>query len=147
MESEENTAINEARIRQVLYDWAKAVRAKDLNALMSFYAPEIVSYDMIPPLRYEGGEAYRKSWEAGFEMCRTFEMEIRDLNISASDDVAFSFSLNHMTGTDNNGEKFDVWVRWTTCFRRINGRWLIVHEHISVPLDMESGMALQDLTP
>jgi hypothetical protein len=26
-------------------------------------------------------------------------------------------------------------VRWTACFRRIDGTWLVVHDHVSVPID------------
>ena len=33
----------------------------------------------------------------------------------------------------------DLWLRWTACFRRIDGVWLIVHDHVSVPADLEHG--------
>ena len=46
-----------------------------------------------------------------------------------------------------NGQKTDLWLRWTACFRRINGEWLITHEQVSVPIDLESGKALLDLEP
>ena len=36
----------------------------------------------------------------------------------------------------------DLWLRWTACFRRIHGVWLIVHDHVSVPADLEHGAAL-----
>jgi ketosteroid isomerase-like protein len=39
------------------------------------------------------------------------------------------------------------WVRSTTCFRKIDGRWLIAHDQVSVPLDLESGRALLNLEP
>jgi ketosteroid isomerase-like protein len=46
-----------------------------------------------------------------------------------------------------SGNDTDSWLRWTTCFRKIEGHWLIVHEQISVPIDMESGRAMLDLEP
>jgi ketosteroid isomerase-like protein len=46
-----------------------------------------------------------------------------------------------------NGQKSDFWLRWTACYRKANGKWLITHEHVSVPVDMESGKALLDLKP
>jgi ketosteroid isomerase-like protein len=45
------------------------------------------------------------------------------------------------------GEKSEVWVRATECYRKINGHWLAVHDHISVPADMETGKAALDLKP
>jgi ketosteroid isomerase-like protein len=38
-------------------------------------------------------------------------------------------------------------MRGTVGYRRTGGRWLIVHEHYSVPFDPESGKALLRLEP
>ena len=46
--------MSEALIRQCVEDLAKAIRAKDIDGVMSFYAPNIVSFDFGPPLRYAG---------------------------------------------------------------------------------------------
>ncbi len=40
-----------------------------------------------------------------------------------------------------------MWVRATLGCRRIDGRWLITHDHESVPFDPASGQALTDLAP
>jgi hypothetical protein len=37
------------------------------------------------------------------------------------------------------GSKFNFTVRVTDCYRKINGKWLITLEHISVPVDMNTG--------
>ena len=46
-----------------------------------------------------------------------------------------------------NSQKSDRWLRWTACYRKTNGKWLIVHEHVSIPADMRSGEAVLDLKP
>ncbi len=141
-------AVEDVQIRRVLERWEQAMRDKDVAGIMGCYGPEIVAFDMIAPLRFVGKEAYRKNWEMGFEMCQdSGEFETRDLSISAGPETAFSHRLCRMSGTTKEGEPFDCWTRWTTCFRKINGQWLITHEHISVPFDMESGKALMDLKP
>jgi len=139
--------LEEVQIKQLIGNWTKAVRAKDIKGVMACYAPGIVSFDMIPPLQFTGTEEYRENWEQGFTMCNMFDIEFRDMTITAGEEVGYCHRLNRMTGTMNDGTKFDTWVRWTACFRKINGKWLITHEHISVPMDMESGKALQDLKP
>jgi len=63
------------------------------------------------------------------------------------DEVAFGYSLNRLSGTLKNGNRSGFWVRATFCFRKIGGNWLIAHDHVSVPLDVESGRALLDLEP
>jgi PhnB protein len=54
-----------------------------------------------------------------------------------------------MSGTKTDGEKVDMWLRATLCFRKIGGhQWKIVHEHESVPFYMDgSYKAAVDLTP
>jgi ketosteroid isomerase-like protein len=47
--------------------------------------------------------------------------------------VAFSHGLARVSGSLKIGET-DYWVRRTTRFRKIDGKWLIIHEHISLPV-------------
>jgi ketosteroid isomerase-like protein len=73
--------------------------------------------------------------------------EIRDLDVTTDGDLAFVHSVNHVKGTLASGHTTDLWLRWTACLRRIDGEWRIVHDHVSVPADLEHGQALLNLTP
>jgi ketosteroid isomerase-like protein len=116
---------------------------------MSHYAPDILMFDLAPPLQYVGEDAYRKNWEEWFATWQgRIGYEIRDLRITAGEGVAFRHSLNRITGTRTDAEETDVWVRATACYRKVNGKWLITHEHFSVPFYMDgSGRAAVDLKP
>jgi len=143
-------ANNEAEVRQLLDRWAKAFHAKDLNGIMSIYEPgqALVSYDIVPPLQYTGFEAYKKDYREFLDQFQgPIDVEYRDLNIIAGDTVAFSRGLERMTGTLKNGQKFDAWVRFTEGYRRTSGHWLAIHDHISVPVDLDTGKAALDLKP
>ena len=39
----------------------------NIPAIMSIYAPDVVAYDMTPPLRFRGIDAYRKDYEDYFD--------------------------------------------------------------------------------
>jgi uncharacterized protein (TIGR02246 family) len=138
----------ESGIRQLIDGFQRAIRAKDLDGVLSVYAPDIVSFDLVPPMQHVGIAAYRRPWEETFA---SFEgrigYEVSDLHITATDEVAFSHSLNRMSGTTKNGQTISMWVRWTACLRKLDGRWLVTHEQVSVPIDLESGRALLDLEP
>jgi ketosteroid isomerase-like protein len=113
----------------------KRFAAKTLTQVMSVFAPEVVSFDLGPPLQHGGGKTFMKHWQELFESYQSpIEYEVRDLGIIAGDDVAFSHSLNRIRGTMKNGQKTDRWLRWTACYRKTNGKWLIVHEQVSVRL-------------
>ena len=126
----------------------KAVRAKDIDGVMSLYATNNVSFDLDPPLRYAGADNKRRAWQEFFA-ARTGSIayEVREFNVTAHGELAFAHSLNHVSGTPASGRTNDLWVRWTACFRRIDGVWLVVHDHVSVPADLEHGQAVLNLTP
>ncbi len=148
MAVEETKKNDEAEIKRVIEGGVAAVRDKNIEGVMSFYAPEVVSFDIVPPLQYVGAEAFRKVWEEVFFVYQgPIDYEIHDLSITVGDDVAFTHSLNRISGTMITGQKTDLWLRWTGCFRKINGKWLIVHHQNSVPVDLQTGRAVLDLKP
>ena len=138
----------EALIRQRIEDVAKALNAKDIDGVMSIYAPHIVSFDIVPPLRYVGADNKRRAWQEAFTTYTgPFAYELHELNVTTEGELAFVHSLNHLNATLASGQITDMWLRWTACFRRIDGVWLVVHDHASVPADLEHGHAVLNLTP
>lgn len=138
----------EAHIRRRVEDLARALNAKDIDGVMSLYAPDLVSFDIVPPLRYVGADNKRRAWQEAFAAwAGPFAYEVNDLNVAAHGELAFVHSLNHVNATLASGHVADLWLRWTACFRRIDGVWLVVHDHASVPADLEHGHAVLDLTP
>ena len=144
------TTINmdEALIRQRVTTLVAAIRAKDLDGIASVYAPDIVSFDIVPPLRYAGLGRKRRAWQEAFgAYTGSISYEVRELEVTTDGELAFVHSLNCVSGTLANGRASDMWLRWTACFRRVDGVWLIVHDHASVPADLEDGQALVRLKP
>lgn len=141
---------SEAEIRDLYDRWAKAFRMHDLDGIMSVYAlgDAVLAYDIAPPLQYRGSDAYRKDYEEFLaQYDGPIEIEYREMRIVAGNDVAFIHALERMSGTLRNGQKSDMWVRATSGLRKINGKWLIVHDHISVPTDFSTGKSMLDLRP
>jgi uncharacterized protein (TIGR02246 family) len=143
-----NPAIDQAQLLKLLENWASAIRAKDIDARMSNYAPNVSLFDVVEPLEYFGRDAIKQraaEWFSTFDGPLGFEMH--DLRISSDGDVAFSHSLNHISGTKTDGEKLDMWWRATVCYRKMDDEWMVTHEHNSVPFDPRSGRASVELKP
>lgn len=139
---------DEADIRQRIDRLVDAIRAMDLAGVKSIYAPDIVSFDIVPPLQHLGAQAQWKNWEDVFTAYqRPLGYEVRDLTITMGNDVAFGHSFNRISGILKSGARSEFWLRWTTCFRKIDGTWLIAHHHVSVPINVGSGRALLNLEP
>ena len=117
---------------------------------MSVYAPgdELIAYDVVAPLQYRGADAYRKDYvEFLSQYDGPIHVEYRDMRILTSGDLGIIHAVERMTGKLKSGKTSDLWLRATSAVKKINGKWLIVHDHISVPVDLESGKAILDLKP
>jgi ketosteroid isomerase-like protein len=139
--------VTETLIRQRVEDLAKAIGAKDIDGVIALYARDLVSFDLTPPLRRFGTDEKRRAWQEVFAaLSGPIAYEVRDLTVTTNGEVAFVHSLNHINSTLPSGP-VDMWLRWTACFRQIDGVWLVVHDHVSVPADPAHGRAVLNLTP
>lgn len=150
MTADNNTVTDdESALRELAHCWVEAVHTKNLATLQKFYAEDVIFYDAAPPLHVEGLETYARNtaeWFASWP--GLIGLELKDLRIHVSGDVAFGHSLSHLTGARTGMEDTDVWMRTTIGWRKINGEWLIVHEHSSAPFYMEPPFkAALDLRP
>jgi ketosteroid isomerase-like protein len=145
---EDVMASTQSEVRGLLDSRSEAIQRKDLEGLLSFYSSDIVYFDIVPGLQHTGSAALRGRFSEWFD---AFEgpigQEIHDLNVLANGDIAVAYMLIRASGTVKNGQEVGYWVRGTSCCQASNHGWLITHEHVSVPVDIESGRAAMDLVP
>jgi len=135
-------------IRALVERQAQAIRDKDADGVMIHNAPDMLSFDIVAPLRQRGAEVVRERLQHWFDAFDgAIGCEVRELEVATSSDTAFAHFLQRFSGTNTSGMAIDMWVRVTMGLRRIDGRWLIAHEHMSDPFDPGSGMALTQLAP
>ncbi|EOD59845.1 NAD(P)H-dependent oxidoreductase [Amycolatopsis vancoresmycina] len=137
-----------AAIRQRLDAIVDGLRAKDLEALRRSYAPDVVSYDVEPPLQHVGVDAKLENWAKVFAVFEKVDYELRGLTVDVSGDLAVGHGFGRVSGTLKNGVVTDgMWVRATFVFRHTGDGWVIVHDQASVPFDVASGRGMSDLEP
>jgi len=144
-----NVDDNDAQeIRGWIDRWTKAVSAKDVDRVMELYTDDVVAYDVVPPLQYIGKGAYRADFQQFFAQYESdLRVETRDLHVGGNGDLGYATGLQMISGTLKHGQKSGVWVRFTSLYRKVNGKWLDFHDHVSVPVEIQSGKALLDLKP
>ena len=136
---------DEAAIRRILDDRRHALRAKDAETLVGHDAPNILSYDLAPPLASRGADlAAIRRWLDTW--VGPIDLDFQELRIDVADGLAVSTGLSRMRGTKTDGVKVDLWARATMAYRKVDGRWTVIHEHVSVPFYMDgSDRAALDL--
>lgn len=132
----------EAETREISAQWLAAFHARDVPGMLRHYAPEVELFDLKPPLRLRGIEAVQQMWEECLPyMGGITGYEFHNVVVHASAEVALWHCTSHMTGTHNDGTPLEHWMRVTIGFRQQDGRWLVVHEHVSIPVRMEPPFA------
>lgn len=121
-----------------------AMNARDLDTIMSVYLPgeSLFVFDTMPPRQFVGAAAYRKAFAgllAAYSGPTTYTVE--ELSVTADEQLGFAHYVVNMIGTSADGRVDEMNFRLTSCARKLDGRWLIVHEHVSFPVDLATGKA------
>jgi ketosteroid isomerase-like protein len=120
----------------VIDERVAAVHAKDAGPLAAREADDVVSFDVLRPLNARGKDAVAQKTQAWFDSyASAIIYDVDQLEIHASEDVAFCSFVYHVSGTLASGDAVSMWVRATLGLRRIDGDWRIVHDHEAVPWD------------
>lgn len=126
----------------------EAMRSKDTDRLMSLYSSGVIYFDVVPPLQFAGSAALRARFERWFDgFAGAISVEMRDFTILVSGDIAVAHWFSRVGGTLRNGREVGSWVRVTSCCQRSDRGWLVTHEHVSLPVETDSGKAAADLVP
>jgi ketosteroid isomerase-like protein len=146
--TEDAMALSDDDVRALLKEWLEAIRRKNIDRLMRLYAGNAVYFDLVPPLRLVGADPIRRNFLRWFDgWTSAIGQEVRDLDVASSGDIAATFMLVRASGTLKTGREVGYWVRASVCCKRSDDRWLITHEHISLPADFASGRTVMDLVP
>ena len=139
---------DKAAIKKVIDDFFAALCEKDVKRMISHYAADAILFDVKPPYQVKGAIAWKHLWEAciGY-FPPSFGVELRDLVIHVGGDVALSHYLFRLTGTKPDDPAAQTYIRTTAGYKRINGKWKIVHEHGSVPFNPHTRQVVFSLEP
>jgi ketosteroid isomerase-like protein len=142
-------ASHETAVLELFQQRSDLMGAKDIERLMSLYADDVVYFDLVPPLRYSGAEALRARFVDWFSRWDgPIGQELHEPDVAADAQVATAHMLVRAHGTLLAGGSVDYFVRVSNSCRRVDGRWVITHEHVSLPVDLAAGgRAVMDLVP
>jgi uncharacterized protein (TIGR02246 family) len=133
MTTEQQTS--ESEIRSLIENWAAAVRAGNLDAVLAEHSDDIQMFDVPPPNEVRGITAYRDTWPPFFGWLERGKgaFEIVSLDVTAGNDVAFATALLRCGTEEDLRKDPDNRLRLTIGLRIAGGRWVVAHEHHSFP--------------
>ncbi|MEG3930428.1 nuclear transport factor 2 family protein [Microcoleus sp. T2B6] len=126
----------DSEVLAVLEEWAAATRQNRKDDILKNYVANLVIFDVLPSMNYESAESYRRSWEEWQpETQGEAIFNLENLTITAGSDIAFAHGFIRGGGTLLDGRAFQDLVRATFCLMKVNGSWVVQHQHVSKPYE------------
>ena len=103
---------------------------------------DLVEFDMAgPPREYVGRKAVHDDFEKAFAGIKNIKVDFIELNVVTDGNLGFARSVQRFTATGPDGKPIDITFRQSDFLHKVNGEWRIMHQHISVPVDLKTGKA------
>ncbi|MHB8208767.1 YybH family protein [Mucilaginibacter sp.] len=141
---------SQADVEALIYQQTKAIRNKDIAGATANYKADVILFDVVGPLQHQGAVSVKqrlKEWFSTLKADEPISFETVNLTVSADNDIAFSYGINHINALLKNDGKLNMYWRETLCWQKVEERWQIVLAHSSVPFDANTGMASTGLKP
>lgn len=124
-------APDKAYLQKIWDGWATLDPANTAK----FYASGPHTFFDIAPLKYDSWDAYEQGVKGVLAGYKSAKFTVNDdAAIHAQGDLVWATATvkDEMTNTAGKVEMGNF--RWTVVFQNEEGKWLIVHEHVSAPL-------------
>jgi ketosteroid isomerase-like protein len=124
--------VDRAYLQKIWDGWA----ALDATHQKQFYAQGPHVFFDIAPLKYASWDEYEAgvTKELGDYKAAKFTVN-DDLQIHKASDSVWVTSTVASDMTHKSGKRDMGQFRWTAVFEKKDGKWLIVHEHVSAPIE------------
>jgi ketosteroid isomerase-like protein len=116
----------------------------NMDKLIGYYAPDAVVLDIYAPGLFKGREQILAGFKPQMDAIRSMKHSFPELNIAAHGNFACAASQIHFDAEFKDGKSLSLTVRQLDAFRKIGNDWKIVQQHISLPVDPRTGLAILD---
>lgn len=122
-------ANDDLALRASIHQRIRAVRNRDVEGLLSFYSPEVVTFDRAAPADHglDGVRRRAEEWFDSFEA--DIDYRLRSMVLVVDGDAAFHRHVVGVRGRHRSGEVVDQRYREVFGYRRVAGQWLVVQQH------------------
>lgn len=112
-----------------------AVLANDVDAIVDLYAEDAVLYPAVGAASATGREAIRGAWESFMAANTVQDGSVDEQGSEMMGDTAVSWGTFEMTvAPQGGGETSRLSGRFMDVAKQIDGRWVYVVDHLSLPM-------------
>jgi len=117
--------------------FVKAMANNDIEGLAACYTPDAVNYP-VDTMVGTGPDSVRESWGAFFTAYTVKDISLLDTHMETFGDTAAAWGLFvMMVEPAEGGEPIEMRGRFMDVAKNIDGKWLYIADHASVPAAAE----------
>jgi ketosteroid isomerase-like protein len=130
----EDSAAIKRSLEEKVGQFADAFNKQDIQGLMTDYwnSSDLAVY--YPDGNYIGYDALKQSWQTFFQNVSVKKFAITELHTEVENNTAYQWGTYDLSMQPKAGEGISAPGRFTQVWRKLNGKWVIVIDHASVPL-------------
>jgi uncharacterized protein (TIGR02246 family) len=130
------------RIEELLESYRSAVHAKDADAFLALYDPNVRVFDMWGRWSYDGIDEWRQMVTGWFGSLgnERVAVDLHQVHTITGDDLAAAHVFVTFRGLSPEGKELRAMDNRLTWVLRKTGvdRWKVVHEHSSAPIEFDT---------
>lgn len=130
-------ASDDAKFRKLIDDYCAAWSTGKPDNPAKFYARDasLVFYD-IAPFQYHGWKEYHDGVQKEFfDNASSASLTAgKDLKVTRRGTIVWTTVSMHLSEKTKDGKSTEAEIRYTGIWEKRGANWLIVHEHLSVPM-------------
>ena len=129
------------QVESLFETYKNAVFQKDAEAFAAIFDSSIRVFDMWVLWSYDGLADWKEMAKEWFGSLGTERVVVtfEDIQIEAADEMALATAYVRFTAVSETGEQIRyLQNRLTRVARKKEGRWIIIHQHTSSPIDFET---------
>ncbi len=129
-------------IIDVLQQWDHAVTTLDVDYAMTLCTSDLCCFDLSSEIN--SLDAYRQKWEIERPfLLEGVDIQRHDISMHISADQAFVHGYFKLIPLNSEIQHMVYWSRFTVCLQKKPHGWKLVHQHMSVPVDLQTQAMLE----
>jgi len=107
----------------------------DMNKLIEFYADDAVVLDIYAPGLFKGRDEIFAGFAPQLAKIKALRHSVPEMHVATNGNFGCAAMQIAFDTTLQDGRQLKMNVRQLDAFKKINGRWKVIQQHISLPLD------------
>lgn len=121
--------------------WDQVIIGHEVSDLVQQCASDLSVFDV--STQQNGVEEYKSAWEKFSPyFIKGTQIKRRDVKIYASEALAVLHCHSKVEHEVFKGKLQMPWCRTTLCMQKHGEQWRVVHQHISMPVDLTTGKVI-----